>query len=79
MYLQSLFKQNCGLFLVTTMLPNDGGFEISSSECTVKILISTIPPNLRLLDPTIHRMCNVVNFNMLTHMCKIVNLIHGPN
>ncbi|KAL3885467.1 hypothetical protein ACJMK2_025523 [Sinanodonta woodiana] len=39
---------------VVTMLTNDQGFEISSSEATVKCLITTIPPNLKKLDSDLH-------------------------
>ena len=39
---------------IFSTLPNESGFEISSSEATVKILIATIPPNLKKLDPQLH-------------------------
>jgi len=40
---------------VYSALLNDSGFEISSSEATVKVLIATIPPNLKKLDSQLHR------------------------
>lgn len=40
--------------LVLSMFSNERGFEISSSDATVKILIATIPPNVKKLDPAIH-------------------------
>ncbi|KAK6178502.1 interleukin enhancer-binding factor 2 homolog isoform X2 [Patella vulgata] len=39
---------------VLSMLTNETGFEISSADASVKCLISTIPPNLKKLDPELH-------------------------
>jgi interleukin enhancer-binding factor 2 len=32
----------------------DAGFEVSSADAAVKILVATIPPNLKKLDPSLH-------------------------
>uniref|UniRef100_A0A4W5MEZ5 Interleukin enhancer binding factor 2 n=2 Tax=Hucho hucho TaxID=62062 RepID=A0A4W5MEZ5_9TELE len=39
---------------VLSMLPNKTGFEISSADATVKILIATVPHNMRKLEPDVH-------------------------
>ena len=49
---------------VLTMLANEAGCEISSSDATVKILVTTIPPNMKKLDATIH--CKT-----LCHLCQV--------
>ena len=40
---------------VLSMLLHEGGLEISSSDATVKGLVTTIPPNLKKLDADLHR------------------------
>lgn len=37
-----------------TMIVNDRGFEIINAEAKVKVLITTVHPNIRKLDPEIH-------------------------
>ncbi|XP_076034716.1 interleukin enhancer-binding factor 2 homolog isoform X2 [Oratosquilla oratoria] len=51
---EDLRSQDPQEVLVLTMLPNDRGFEISNSEATVRVLVTTIHQNLRKLDPELH-------------------------
>ena len=39
---------------VLTMIPNERGFELSNTEATGRIMVTTIPPNLKKLDPLLH-------------------------
>merc|ERR1712029_1057236 len=39
---------------VLTMIPNDKGFDLSSPEATGSILVTTIVPNFRKLNPELH-------------------------
>jgi interleukin enhancer-binding factor 2 len=39
---------------VLTMMTNEGGFEVSSPDATVKVLITTLHQNLKKLDPELH-------------------------
>lgn len=46
--------KSCDPKEVLTYASNEGGFEISSADATVNVLISTIPPNFKKLDPELH-------------------------
>jgi len=39
---------------VLTMIPNEKGFDLSNTEATGRILITTIPPNLKKLEANLH-------------------------
>ncbi|CAL1548654.1 unnamed protein product [Lymnaea stagnalis] len=39
---------------VVNMLPNESGFEVNLGDTSVQCLITTIPPNLKKLDPELH-------------------------
>lgn len=51
---EELKQQDPQEVLVMGLLPNDRGFEISSPEATVRVLVTTIHQNLRKLDPELH-------------------------
>lgn len=53
---------------VLSMLTNETGFEISSADATVKILITTVPPNLRKLDSELHRMLHTNTSHVFLQM-----------
>lgn len=51
------------------MATSDRGFDITSQDATVKVLVTTIHQNLRKLDPEIH--CELLikhNFDKLKNM-----------
>merc|ERR1719494_1185364 len=39
---------------VLTMIPNEKGFELSNTEASSRIMVTTIPPNMKKLDATLH-------------------------
>ncbi|CAG2055931.1 unnamed protein product [Timema podura] len=39
---------------ILSMLTNDRGFEVSSSDATVRVLVTTVHQNMRKLDPEVH-------------------------
>lgn len=56
------------------MLTNETGFEISSADATVKILITTVPPNLRKLDPELHCMRDNAHSKMVEFFVENKNI-----
>ena len=51
---------------VLTMIPNEKGFELSNTEATARLMITTIPPNLKKLDPALHLDCKLLQ---AAHAC----------
>ncbi|XP_014676907.1 PREDICTED: interleukin enhancer-binding factor 2-like [Priapulus caudatus] len=49
---------------VLNMAINESGFEIASSDATVKVLITTIPPNFKKLDPELHLEAKVMQSHL---------------
>merc|ERR1719305_592395 len=39
---------------VLTMIPNEKGFELSNTEASGRIMVTTVPPNMKKLDPALH-------------------------
>lgn len=48
------------------MLPNETGFEISSADATMKIIIATVPHNMSKLEPDVHSTYSLVRINSRT-------------
>ena len=53
------------------MIPNDHGFDLSSPEATVKILVTTVIPNMRKLDSGLHMEQKVKNINGCDKVTKV--------
>lgn len=66
-------------FLATlTCTITEAGFDVQSSEVTVRILITTIPPNLRKLNPELHMDPKILcrNLAAIRHMYIYLKLYY---
>ena len=63
---------------VLTMIPNEKGFELSNTEATARLMITTIPPNLKKLDPALHLESKLVKDQLflLLFEPKCVDLVY---
>ena len=45
---------------VLTMIPNERGFELSNTEATARLLVTTIPPSMKKLEAGLHLDCKLL-------------------
>lgn len=52
--IEDMKSAESGSKLVLHLVISSSGFEVATNDATVKVLITTIPPNLKKLDPELH-------------------------